>query len=66
MVAADFTLYSNPINRAIYRGMQTAHQPAAKPPPSSHHPQSRVASGTASADARPPVRSRLTHLPLGG
>jgi len=62
MVAADFTLYSNPINRALYRPLQpalpsTQPLPQLPPPPPT---QSQEASGTVateavSADTRPVI-----------
>jgi len=61
MVAADFTLYSNPINRALYRPLQPA-LPGSVPlpmlPPSStlsHQASGKVAVSAVSADTRPVI-----------
>jgi len=54
MVAADFTLYSNPINRALYnRPLQAAVATNTLPP--QPQPQTQPAAGTVatSADSQP-------------
>jgi len=64
MVAADFTLYSNPINRALYRPLQAAlpaTQPLPQLPPPPTPTQTQPASGAAvvvradSADSQPVI-----------
>ena len=65
MVAADFTLYSNPINRALYRPLQTAlpaNQPLVQlpaPPTTTTSTHSLPPSGTVavSTDSKPVIRN---------